>query len=94
MNTLTVMLVVWGVIVMAFVALMIYRAQANQNETDQLFLSEADEFSSTHQENEEIIRRDDRMQPIYKGVGGAAALATILLIGTYIAHALAASNLL
>jgi hypothetical protein len=94
MDTLTVMLVVWGVVVAAFVALMIYRAQVNQNETDQLFLSESDELSSTHQENDEIIRRDDRMQPVYRGVGGAAALATVLLIGTWIAHALAKANLL
>jgi Tfp pilus assembly protein PilN len=94
MNTLTVMLAVWGVVVTAFVALMIYRAQVTQNETDQLFLSDADEVSATHQENNEIIRLDDRMQPIYKAVGGAAALATVLLIGTYIVHALTAANLL
>jgi hypothetical protein len=94
MNTLTVMLAVWGVVVAAFLALMIYRAQTTQNETDQLFLSDEAESSSTHQENDEIIRRDDKMLPLYRGVGGAAAVATILLIGTYIVHALAKANLL
>jgi hypothetical protein len=94
MNALTVMLAVWGVVVATFLALMIYRSQVTQNETDQLFLSEADNLSATHQENNEIIRRDDKLLPLYRGVGGAAAVATILLIGTYIMHALAKANLL
>ncbi len=93
MNTLTVMVGIWGMVVAAFVALMIYRSQLVQNETDQLFLSE-DEPSSTHQENDDIIRRADKLQPVVKGVGGAAALATFLVIGVWLVQELHQSNLL
>jgi len=87
------MVTIWGVVVAAFVALMIYRAQLVQNETDQLFLSES-EPSPMHQENDDIIRRADKLQPVVKGVGGAAALATFLVIGMWLVQELHQSNLL
>jgi len=87
------MVTIWGVVVAAFVALMIYRAQLVQNETDQLFLSE-NEPSAIHQENDEIIRRADKLQPVVKGVGGAAALATFLVMGMWLMQELHHSNLL
>ena len=93
MNTLTIMIAVWGLVVAAFLAVTIYRTQIEQNETDQLFLGEA-EPSSTHRENDDIIRRVDKLQPIQKGVGGAAALATVLVIGAWAAQELSKAHLL
>jgi hypothetical protein len=93
MNLLTVSVAVWLVVVATLVVLMIYRSQLVQNETDQLFLSEA-EPSSTHQENDDIIRRADKLQPVVKGVGGVAALATFLVIGVWLVQELHQSNLL
>ncbi len=93
MNLLTISIVVWLLVVTALVVLMIYRSQLVQNETDQLFLSET-EPSSIHQENDDIIRRADKLQPVVKGMGGAAALATFLVIGVWLVQELHQSNLL
>jgi Tfp pilus assembly protein PilN len=93
MNTLTVMIALWAIAVLAFVCLSIYRAQLSQQETDQLFLSE-EQPSFVHQEQDEIIRRVSRIQPLYRGVGGAAALMTFLVIGTWVAQTLSKAQLL
>jgi hypothetical protein len=83
MNTLPVMFVVWGVVVAAFVCLMIYRGTLTQHETDQLFLSEsAPAFEQ--EEHEDIVRRVNFIQPFCKGLGGAAALLTVLIVGIYV----------
>ena len=62
MNALTISLSIWGLVVTAFVVLMIYRGYLSQHETDQLFLSETVP-SSMHQENDEIIRRTNSIEP-------------------------------
>jgi len=93
MNTLTVMIALWAVAVIAFIVLSIYRAQLTQQETEQLFLNES-EPSFIHQEQDEIVRRVSMIQPIYRGVGGAAALLTFLVIGTWVAQTLSKAQLL
>jgi hypothetical protein len=93
MNLLTISIAVWLLVVTALVVVMIYRSQLVQNETDQLFLSET-EPSSIHQENDDIIRRADKLQPVVKGMGGAVALATFLVIGVWLVQELHQSNLL
>jgi hypothetical protein len=85
MTTLSVMASLWGLFVTAFVALMVYRGQLTQHETDQLFLSES-ALPSVQEENDEIIRRVNFIQPFCKGVGGAAALFTVLVAGIWIAQ--------
>jgi len=87
------MIGLWAVVVTAFIILSIYRAQLSQQETDQLFLSE-DQPSFVHQEQDEIIRRVGMIQPLYRGVGGAAALLTFLVIGTWVAQTLSNAQLL
>jgi hypothetical protein len=93
MDTLTIMIAVWGIVVAGFLAVTIYRTQIEQNETEQLYLAET-EPSLTHKENDEIVRRVDRLQPIQRGMGGAAALATVLVIGVWAAQQLAKAHLL
>lgn len=91
MNTLSVMVVIWGIFVTAFVGLMVYRGQLTQHETDQLFLSES-ALPSAKEENDEIIRRINFIQPICTGVGGVAALITFLVFGVWIAQLVAKSR--
>jgi len=83
MTTLTVMLSIWGLIVVAFIALMIYRGHLTQYETDQLFLNETSP-SIVHQENDAIIRRVKMIQPICTGVGTLALLMTVAIIAVWI----------
>lgn len=91
-HTLIIMAAIWGLIVTAFVALMVYRGHLTQYETDQLFLNETVP-SSTHRENDQIIRRVNSIQPIVKIVGGACVLMTLLIIGVWIAEMVASSRL-
>jgi hypothetical protein len=83
MTTLTVMLSIWGLMVVAFIALMVYRGHLTQYETDQLFLNETTP-SSFHQENDAVIRRVKMIQPICTGVGMLALLMTVAVAGVWI----------
>ena len=91
MSTLSIMAIVWGIFVTAFVGLMVYRGHLTQHETDQLFLSES-AFPTVQEENDEIIRRVNFIQPICTGVGGAAALITVLVFGAWVAQLVAKSH--
>jgi hypothetical protein len=91
MNTLSVISVVWGIFVTAFVGLMVYRGQLTQHETDQLFLSES-QPEHAKLVNDNIIRRVNFIQPYCTGVGGAAALFTVLVFGVWVAQLVAKSR--
>jgi len=81
MQPLAIMSFLWIVAVAAFVALMVYRGHLTQHETDELFLSDADESSNRHREQEEIVRRVNKMKPWVTSTGGFAALLTVGIIG-------------
>jgi hypothetical protein len=85
------MAILWGIFVTAFIGLMVYRGHLTQHETDQLFLSD-NILPSVKEENEEIIRRVNFIQPICKGVGGLAALITVLVFGVWVAQLVAKSH--
>ena len=87
MNTLHVMLTIWGVLIAGFTALMVYRAHLTQHETDELFLSEsADRFRED--EHDDLVRRVNNLRPLVTGFGGAAALMTVAIIGVILAQSL------
>jgi hypothetical protein len=87
MDAMPVMLVIWGVVVAAFVCLMVYRGHLTQHETDQLFLSEnTPEFEV--EEHESVLRRVRFIQPLCNGVGGVAALLTVTVVGIYVVRLL------
>jgi hypothetical protein len=81
------MFAVWGVLIVGFTAVMVYRAHLTQHETDQLFLSDNPDLFN-EPEHDEIVRRVNFIQPIVNGFGGAAALVTMLIVGVYVANAL------
>jgi hypothetical protein len=87
MNALPIMIAIWGVVVTAFVCLMVYRGHLTQHETDQLFLSE-NTPAFEQEEHEHIVRRVNFIQPFCQGFGGAAALLTIAIVGVYVAQLL------
>lgn len=91
MNTLSIMAVIWGIFVTAFIGLMVYRGTLTQYETDQLFLSES-ALPTVQEENDKIIRRVNFIQPICKGIGGVAALFTVLVFGVWVAQLVAKSH--
>jgi hypothetical protein len=91
MNTLYIIATLWGIFVTAFVGLMVYRGTLSNYETDQLFLSES-ALPTAQEENDRIIARVNFIQPICKGVGGVAALFTVLVFGVWVAQLVAKSH--
>jgi hypothetical protein len=87
MTTLSVLVALWGTAVVAFIALMVYRANLTNHETDQLFLNE-EAPSALHQENDEVIRRAQRIGPICTGVGSVAVIMTLVVVGVWVAQIL------
>jgi hypothetical protein len=79
------MLSIWGLMVVAFIALMIYRGHLTQYETDQLFLNETTP-SIVHQENDAVIRRVKMIQPVCTGVGSLALLMTLAVLAVWFAQ--------
>ena len=93
MNAFTISVVIWGCISAAFVALMIYRGYLAQHESDHLYLSE-EAPSADHLENESFIRRDESIQPLLRGVGGAAILMTVVVVVLWFSKMLSVSHLI
>ncbi len=87
MSTLQVMISVWGVLIAAFTAVMVYRGQLTRHETDELFLSETAD-RSREREHDEIVRRVQSLRPLVTGFGGAAALLTVAIVSVVVKQAL------
>ena len=84
MHALNIVFTAWVVLTAGFVALMVYRGHLTQHETDQLFLSDNCN-PNIQDEHDDIVRRVNRIQPLCKGFGGAAAISTVALLGVYLA---------
>ncbi len=82
MITLTVLFTVWAVMAACLLALLAYRGQLTRYEEDQLFLSD----NNTHeqQEQQEIIRKVNRLGPAVRILGGACGLLTMGIVGTFV----------
>jgi ABC-type transport system involved in multi-copper enzyme maturation permease subunit len=93
MNALTISLAIWGVVVAAFVAIMLYRSYLSSHETDQLYLSEVTPTAG-HQENDDVIRRATSIEPVTKAVGGAAILMTLIVAGLWVVQTMVAAHIL
>jgi len=91
MTTLHIVAIIWGISVTSFIGLMVYRATLTQHETDQLFLSE-NALPVAQEENEDIIRRVNFIQPFCAGAGAFASLMTIVVFGLWVAQMVAASR--
>lgn len=81
MSVIPVMLIVWGVVAACFLALLAYRGQLTRYEEDQLFLSDVE--SQEQQEQSEIVRKVNKVQPFIRAFGVAAAAMTIGIVGIF-----------
>ena len=81
-----VLLIVWAVLAACFMALLIYRSQLTRYEDEQLFLN-GESDSNVQQEQSDIVRRVNRIQPIVRALGGAVGLVTASVVGIYVYHA-------
>jgi hypothetical protein len=94
MNIVTVSLTLWALALVAYLGLMVYRAQLTHNETDQLFLMEEDGPSSDHIELQEIIERDGRLEPVARFLGGLAVVCSVLMGCVWFVHILSRGHLI
>ncbi len=75
---LTILLIVWGGLTTILIVLLIYRSTLTIREDDQLFLDEAEHHIEVEQQ--ELMKRVDRLTPLVR-VFGAASILLILAIG-------------
>lgn len=81
MSALPVLLIVWGAITACFLGLLAYKGQLTRYEEDQLFLN--DTVSHEQEEQAEIIRKVNQIQPFLRVFGAAAAAVTAGIIGIF-----------
>jgi hypothetical protein len=81
MSAIPVMLILWGVVAACFLALLAYRGQLTRYEEDQLFLNDTE--THEQQEQNEIIRKVNKIGPAIRVLGFAAAAMTISIVGIF-----------
>lgn len=79
MPTLFVLLIVWGVLTAALIALLIYRGTLTMREDDQLFLDESE--SHMAREQVEIMEKVNKLGPFVKILGTASAVMILGIAG-------------
>jgi hypothetical protein len=79
MPTLYVLLIVWGVLTAALIALLIYRGTLTMHEDDQLFLGESE--SHMAREQIEIMAKVNKLGPFVKILGTASAVMILGIAG-------------
>jgi len=82
MPTLFVLLIVWGVLTAALIALLIYRGTLTMHEDDQLFLGESE--SHMAREQVEIMEKVNKLGPFVKILGTASAVMILGIAGVAI----------
>lgn len=83
---------VWAAILTALFILMVYRGTLTIHEEDQLFLGEVANASHEHEEQQDVLRRLNKIEPLVKIFSGASAVATVVLVGYYVVNALGVIN--
>jgi len=79
MPTLFVLLIVWGVLTAALIALLIYRGTLTMHEDDQLFLDESEAHMA--REQVEIMEKVNKLGPFVKILGTASAVMILGIAG-------------
>ena len=77
-----VMWVIWGLLVLLMLALKIYTGRLSRDEDDQLILDDA--FDNLKTEQDAIVARVNKVQPLRKASMWLAVAATVFVIGYYV----------
>lgn len=81
-----VMWTIWAAFVVFTAAMYIYRSSLTRDEEDQIFLDD----SGSHQkkEQEELLAKVNKIQPLIRIVTGATCVLTVCILGVYVWDAL------
>ena len=74
----TVMMIVWGALVVITAALMLYRGKLQGNEMDQISLDET--FAKENAENEVIAAKINKVQPAIRVLGWLVTVVTVIVV--------------
>jgi len=73
--------IVWAVFAAILLMLLLYRGTISRYEDDQLFLDDISDRQ--HQENDAIIRKLNKLQPVVRALTGVTTILTATIIGLY-----------
>jgi hypothetical protein len=76
------LLVIWGVLTAALIALLIYRSTLTMHEDDQLFLDEAE--SHIAKEQAELIVKFNRVSPAVRWLGAASGVLIVVIAAMWV----------
>jgi hypothetical protein len=82
MHAMPLMWIVWAAFSASLLALLLYRGTLTRYEEDQLFLDDAS--SHQHQENDAVLRKVAKIQPLVKVFTGVTCLLTAAILGIYV----------
>src|ERR1700679_2785991 len=82
MHAMPLMWIVWAAFSATLLALLLYRGTLTRYEEDHLFLGSA--AGHQQQENDALLRKVARIQPLVKVFTGATCLLTAAILGTYV----------
>jgi hypothetical protein len=87
MNLLAFLIVIWAALLVAFIALLIYRSHLTEQETYQLYLGE-EGTTSFHSDVEDMVHRVMIIQPICSGIGNLTLLMTLVIAVIWVSQRL------
>jgi hypothetical protein len=76
------LLIAWGGLTVVLVILLIYRSTLTMQEDDQLFLDESE--SHMAREQQELMARVDKINPLVKILGATSGLMFLVIAGVFI----------
>jgi hypothetical protein len=76
------MWIVWACFAATLLILLLYRGTLTRYEEDQLFLDDCSEHQ--HKENDELLRKVARIQPLVKILTGVTCVLTATILGIYV----------
>ena len=86
MHMLPALFIAWTLSTVLFLVLFLYRSTLIRYEDEQLFLDAHDEYGEKAQT--EIIRKINRLRPFMYGIGTAAGIMSLGIVGVYVYDAI------
>jgi hypothetical protein len=86
MSFMPVVWIVWAAVITFLLVLLVYRSNLTRYEEDQIFLDEA--ANHQKQEQEELLAKVNKIQPLIRIVTGATCALTVGILGVYVWDAL------
>jgi len=79
MSTVTMLLIVWGILTVVLILLLIYRSTLSMHQDEQLFLD--DSSKNLREEQEQVQARMKRVTPWVRVLGAVSAVLILVIAG-------------